>query len=274
MLYTLGLTPEQTTSHWLLERFDGTRFDLDMNAIPSTEYTAYFGDPANAVQIAQLPLYRQSKVDNYWFEYLETERTLYFQFNRCIEMGTLPFKRFNDTLFDFIDTHPVERLVVDMRDNGGGDSTLLVPFITRIKAHPLNRQGVLFVIVGRGTFSSAMLNALKLVQETEATFVGEPTSGSPAHYGEMQRFILPNSRMQVNYSTKYFPTSIYGMSEITIGDVLGAFGYSLPRFPVQASSECTFVPEVYVAPTGADYAAGRDPVMEYILETILIANEK
>jgi hypothetical protein len=267
LLHTLGLTSAQTTGHWLLEQADGTRFELDIAAIPSTEYMTYFGDHANAAQMAHLPLYRQNPADNYWFEYLESERTLYFQFNRCAEMKTLSFKHFNAALFDFIDSHPVERLVVDIRDNGGGDSTLLAPFITRLKAHPLNHRGTLFVIVGRGTFSSAVLNVLKLAQETEATFVGEATSGNPAHYGEVQSFVLPHSRMQVNYSTKYFPTSIFGMSKMTIGDLLGAFGYSLPRFPIPTPSKRTFVPEVYVAPTGSDYAAGRDPVMDYVLGT-------
>lgn len=264
LLHTLGLTSGQETGQWLLERADGSRFTLEVEAISAADY-AYFGDPANAAYPAQLPLYRQNQEENYWFEYLETTRTLYLQFNRCAEMEGLPFKDFCQEMLAFIDAHPVERLVVDMRDNGGGDSSLLAPFVRQLKGHALNRQGALYVIVGRGTFSSAVLNALDLAQETEAIFVGEPTSGSPAHYGEMKSFVLPNSGMRVNYSTKYFSTSIFGMSPMTIGDVLGACGYTVRFFPVSKSPARTFEPEIHIAPTGADYAAGRDPVLEYIL---------
>jgi hypothetical protein len=266
LLHTLGLTSAHITGHWLLERADGSRFALQAPPIPPADYTAYFGDPANAARPAQLPLYRKNQEDNYWFEYLEATRTLYFQFNRCAEMEGLPFKAFNKEMFVFVDAHPVERLVVDMRDNSGGNSSLLAPFLARLKVHPLNRRGALFVVVGRGTFSSAVLNALELVQETEAIFVGEPTSGSLAHYGEVQSFVLPNSGMRVNYSTKYFSTSLFGMSHMTVGDVLGACGYTLSLFPVSASPATTFEPEIHIAPTGADYAAGRDPVLEYILD--------
>lgn len=54
----------------------------------------------------------------------------------------------------------VEKLVVDIRNNGGGSSSLLDPFIDEIGKRDINAPDRLFVIVGRGTFSSAILNAL------------------------------------------------------------------------------------------------------------------
>jgi hypothetical protein len=56
----------------------------------------------------------------------------------------------------------VQRLVVDLRLNGGGNSAILDPWITEIKSSPLNKKGHLFVIVGRATFSSAIMNAVRL----------------------------------------------------------------------------------------------------------------
>jgi len=54
-----------------------------------------------------------------------------------------------------------QRLVIDMRENGGGDFTLvrehLLPGLKQRSA--INRTGHLFVVIGRDTFSAAMSNA-------------------------------------------------------------------------------------------------------------------
>ena len=38
-------------------------------------------------------------------------------------------------------------------------------------------------------------------------FVGEETGGKPNHFGEVRSFKLPNSGLEVSYSTKYFKKS-------------------------------------------------------------------
>jgi hypothetical protein len=79
---------------------------------------------------------------------------------------------------------------------------LLMPFINQIKANKkINKKGRLFVIIGRQTFSSAILNAISFKNNTEAIFVGEPTGGKPNHYGEIKVFTLKNSPIRVQYST-------------------------------------------------------------------------
>ena len=42
------------------------------------------------------------------------------------------------------------------------------------------------------------------LKERGAVLVGEPTGGRPNHYGEVRAFTLPNSGLQVSYSTRYF----------------------------------------------------------------------
>jgi hypothetical protein len=95
-----------------------------------------------------------------------------------------------------------------MRLNGGGNSLIAEPLIEGIKQRPaINSKGHLFVVIGGKTFSSAILNALKFKNETEAIFVGEPTGGKPNHFGEIKLFVLPRSWIVVSYSTKYFKHS-------------------------------------------------------------------
>jgi hypothetical protein len=60
------------------------------------------------------------------------------------------------------------------------------------------------VVVGRKTFSSAIINTMDFLTNSDALSVGEETGGKPNHFGEVKRFVLPESKLVVNYSTKYF----------------------------------------------------------------------
>ncbi|MCK5484054.1 MAG: tetratricopeptide repeat protein, partial [Gemmatimonadetes bacterium] len=59
-------------------------------------------------------------------------------------------------------------------------------------------------ITGRRTFSAAQNLATILDEHTSAVFVGEPTGGSPNHYGDARAFRLPNSQLRVSVSTLYW----------------------------------------------------------------------
>lgn len=239
LLHRLGVLPDMEQGRYTFEAADGTRFDLVMQPILDSEYSAYFGALVTATPAADAPLWRQHPDQNYWFEYLEASQTVYFRYSACAEMEGRSFKAFNDELFDFIAAHPVQRLVVDLRDNGGGSSSILWPFERRLKEHPLNRAGSLYVLIDRGVFSSAVLNAVELREQTQATLVGSPTAGRPNHYGEVKTFALPNSQVRIQYSTKYFH-------------------YTDDDAP-------SVLPAVTIEPTLADVLAGRDPVLEYVL---------
>ena len=42
------------------------------------------------------------------------------------------------------------------------------------------------------------------MKNTDALIVGETTGGRPNHFGEVNRFVLPESNLVVSYSTMYF----------------------------------------------------------------------
>lgn len=154
----------------------------------------------------------------FWFEYNDTTKILYAQYNKCISKELyqkhgrrkaakkLPsFNKFSKALIKQLESHDIEKFIFDMRYNPGGSSiqgTLLVKQIAKIES--INQKGKLFVITGRRTFSSAVLNTLDFQNYTHAIFVGEPSGGKPNHFGEVKRFTLPNSGLRVNYSSKYF----------------------------------------------------------------------
>ena len=61
-------------------------------------------------------------------------KTLYVQYNRCANDPAKPFADFARELFAFADAHPVDRVVVDLRYNGGGNSRVIAPLIDRRQA--------------------------------------------------------------------------------------------------------------------------------------------
>lgn len=152
-----------------------------------------------------IPVYMRNSNKNYWFEYLENERVLYFKYNACRDTLEQPIDIFIKELIDFIEENNIEKLVVDLRNNTGGDSRLLEPFIEYVKKNKkINIQGNLFVVIGRDTFSSALLNAFSFKDNTNGILIGESTGGKPNCYGEIEKFILPNSKFLITYSTEYY----------------------------------------------------------------------
>ena len=70
-----------------------------------------------------------------------------------------------------------------------------------------------------------------------AVLVGTPTGGKPNSYGDVSTFSLPNSGLQVGYSTKYFRLR-------------------------EGEDPPSVAPEVTVETTLADVRSGRDPLLE------------
>lgn len=192
---------------------------------------------------APTPLARSRPQSWFWSQRDEASGLYFIQYNRCQDSPDLRVSDFITQVLGEIDARPPRAVVVDLRYNGGGSSRLLTPLIKALaRRRGLDAADRLFVLVGRQTFSSALMNAVQFRQLTKATLVGEPTGGKPNHFGEIRSFTLPNSRMSIQHSTKYFRE--------------------------QARDEDTLHPDVRVDVNAADYAAGRDPVMEEVMRRI------
>ncbi len=163
---------------------------------------------------------------------------------RCLQrlrgQAGLPFAQFNQQVWAVFDSQPVEHFILDLRNNSGGNSQVFAPFLASMQARaPGFAQTPLLVIIGRRTFSSAIINAIQL-RQGNVRFYGEPSGGSPNSYGEVLQFVLPNSRLSVNYSTKYF---------------------SFPGYP-----DGSLLPDVPVKIYSADYCARHDPFLAAALQ--------
>lgn len=189
------------------------------------------------------PLARSRPQSWYWSQRDSASGVHFIQYNRCQDSPELKVSDFVARALAEIDASPPRAVVVDLRYNGGGSSSLLKPLIHGLADRKaLNAPDRLFVLVGRLTFSSALMNAIQFRQSTRATLVGEPTGGKPNHFGETQTFTLPNSRMVIQHSTKFFRE--------------------------QEKDEDALYPDVRIDVASADYAAGRDPAMEEVLRRV------
>ena len=191
---------------------------------------------------APLPLYLRHPDRAYWFEVDEASRTLYVQDNLVEDQGDESLRAFFTRAIATAHERAVERVVLDLRLNGGGDNTLLDPIVTALAADAtVNRADRLFVIIGRQTQSAAENFVDRLERRTRARFVGEPTGESPNMYGDAVPFRLPGTGLTLHLSSLYWQDS-------------------LPYDPRDWTP-----PEITAELTVADYASGRDPAVEAIL---------
>jgi hypothetical protein len=152
------------------------------------------------------PPWLQHPDKHYWHAFLDDHRTLYIQYNQVQnEPEHQPIAEYFPRLFKEAEQRRVERVVIDVRLNGGGNNELNRPiWHALLKSDRLNSKGRLWVIIGPKTFSAAMNFVDDMELNTRATFVGEPTGETPNMWGDPVNLTLPNSGMVVQTSTLWW----------------------------------------------------------------------
>jgi C-terminal processing protease CtpA/Prc len=171
--------------------------------------------------------------------YIEKSGVAYFAFNRYGDDKSL--QAFSEELGQFLREKRPKRLVVDMRNNPGGDFGLGRWYIIRtvMRSSHLLTHGRLFIAVDRSSFSAAFINALDFRRDANAILVGEPPGERPWAYSDGPCNKLPRSGLLACFSTRFYRTTDDDVATI----------------PLDHS----------VVPTWADFVAGRDPIMDWIL---------
>ena len=185
-----------------------------------------------SVQPSTMPLGWQDQNSFFRARYFEREKLYYIQYNRCWsreaeeDYGSgasalfMPsFKEFEKQVYPALRKNEIRKLVFDLRFNKGGHAAQGTEFIRKIcKSLPRN-HGEIFVLVGRATDGAAIINAVDFMKSAEVILVGEETSGRPNHFGEVKRFVLPESRLIVSYPTSYYKLLEEDIPSITPDEV-------------------------------------------------------
>ena len=149
------------------------------------------------------PLWLRTIEEPFHFEHLGD--LLYVQINKVGDAPDETLAHFAQRLHDEIAATKPDKVAIDLRQNRGGDGTLIVPLIRSIIQSPsIDRAGHLFGIIGPATFSAAQMLTDALERYTDITFVGEPTGSKGNTYGDSRKIVLPNSGITVRVSIFYW----------------------------------------------------------------------
>lgn len=210
------------------------------------------GPKLNAPRIPNLPpppLYLTRPDDQYWFEYLSKEKTLYLQFNQVSEKKEEPLLKFGLRVRDFLAKNDVRNLIVDVRRNNGGSTFYYSELLRTLIGFDLNKENTLVVFTGRNTFSAASNFITDVDRLTNAVFVGEPSSSTPLMIGGDENEV---------------PLPYSGISAFIAST---SWALTTPRDTRQWVAI-----DIPVSLTAKDYFANRDPLMETV--TALIESGK
>src|SRR5688572_4387482 len=172
--------------------------DTDLSWLPKEGWVD-LRDAAGAA-----PLWLKDPRNKFWFEHLPESKAVYVQINEVGNKQGESLADFSKRLLGFVEANPVERLIIDLRLNRGGNGTLLRPLEIGLIKSKLDRPGGLFVLMGRSTWSAAQFLLNHLETYTNAVFVGEPSGSKGNAYGDSRRITLPNSGVTVRVSVYYW----------------------------------------------------------------------
>jgi len=175
--------------------------------------------------------------------YIDQETSLaVFSLVVCVDDEV--FRRDVGDFFAAVRDNEIENVIIDVRENVGGQSRVVESFLEYLPADsyltygstiryseqaaervgmrrtrgtstypPSTRRvepvddpftGDVFILIGNRTFSAGNWIAVVFYDNDLATVVGEPTGNAPSSFGDMISFQLPNTRFILGVSYKYF----------------------------------------------------------------------
>jgi hypothetical protein len=236
VLHGLGVTHERLRSRF---RFaDGT--EAELAAVPAQRYAASFSDLLHPMIPQGLPLrpsppFLRHRDRPTWTAVVGGGRAVYAAYNLTM-VSTFEVA---ERVARLARRPEVDRVVLDLRHNPGGDNTTYGALLETLTTLP--RRVRLYVLTSRTTFSAAQNLVADLERSARPVFVGEPTGGSPNLYGDPSGRQLPGTGWTAHVATIYWQKSTPRDRRLAVR----------PHLPVRY--------------TAADFFAGLDPVLSRAL---------
>lgn len=194
LLQEVGIVKEGNTAEFTFEKEDGSIHKVELTAVDfdSENYAkridAYRYDS---------PLFHISE-KNFWYTYLGDTpylRISDFEYNSEGITGETLLDVGNALFAEVRDAGGVEKLIIDIRNNGGGYQLQgyhqVVSILERMKIDRI------YVLINGGVFSQAVVFATYLKQELEnVVLVGSPAGQAPNFFGAVERYTMPNTRTE------------------------------------------------------------------------------
>jgi hypothetical protein len=176
-----------------------------------------------------------------YYSWLAEQNAGYIRFDTY--PGEVEMDAFAEAVTTHIGDQGVEALIVDFRGSYGGNFFVGLQLSAwLIVEDGLDWESGFYVLTSNTTFSAAMSNSAQFSDILNARRIGQPTGANPCGYQDMASFTLPNSGLLITTSKRH-----YCFARVE--------GDTLP-------------PDVLIPISIEDYRAGRDRVMEWVLDDI------
>jgi hypothetical protein len=236
VLHGLGVAPTARSATFTFELPSGERRDVTLEPLAARDYViglrSAFGQFVYGLPARRNLLFPTRRGSGQWLRTLRGGRVVYLAYNSVLGSTTGTARR----LRRLAARRKVTRVVVDLRNNGGGDIGNYPPLLAALRSRAVNRPNRLVVLIGRATFSAATHFAADVDRLTRAVLIGEPTGGSPNHWSDTVDVTLPVLGWTVHVPTIYYEKRA------------GEHGLAIE-------------PDIHVDFTAADFFGGRDPVL-------------
>ena len=266
-MFGLGITNSEKIIELELITKDGKRENIEFESIFDTSPILWSnrlnmapakGDYISIVNLLgdKTPLHLKKQGDNiefYWFEHLKKEKAIYFQYNQVANQRDHyeTWVEFTNRIWQYIDSHKdeIDKLIIDIRYNDGGNGRTMVPFINQIiKRDKFCNGKNLLVLTSNRTYSAAVILMTELAVHTDAIFIGSP-AGCPFNFFSDMEIVdnLPNSGAGLGIASRQIDNA---WSHQTV--------FFQPDFPAPFSSN--------------DYFSGKDPTLALALKGLGLKN--
>ncbi len=208
---------------------------------------------------AELPVWLQEEAET--FRYVQLANgSAYLQLRGNHDAGSKRIRDFAARTQERLQQDQPRSIVLDDRENGGGDLTTTADFALELPSF-VQPGGRVYVLTGNGTFSAGIYTSFypKASDPENTLVVGELVGDRPEFWAEAgDPFRLPESGIALGYALQRH-------------DILHGCTVSPECHMAQHPAHWNLVvetlePDWSVPLTFADFAAGRDPVLERVLQ--------
>ena len=235
-LHGTGIIADRAKPGYALQRPNGEAITVDPSAVDAGAWEDELDIVGDLVGDAPTAVARRT--EPVWTQLDKKRSTFLISYNDYTENDLPPAI---EAMRAALDDKSADRVVLDMRYLRGGNGSLADPLISALTGDPrISRKGGLVVLIGRENVSAGTVVAGAIDRGTEAIFVGEETPARADNFlCECHDITLANSGYVVTVPT------------VTLhnGD---------PRDSIP--------PDVPLKLASADFFAGKDPVLEAVLD--------
>jgi hypothetical protein len=227
-----------------------------------------------AVSRDTIASYSQQEWDETWFDHnlkfsIPEERKTAVMIIKTFAYynDTKKFRSFLDDSFEKIHSNNINNLILDLRDNNGGDPFCSTPLLAYLEhepvpyfrerygkyahmAEPIPRvenpyEGNLYILINGGGYSTTGHFTSVLKYHNIGTFIGLETGGTYTCNDASKMINLKNTRYYINCPRGTFATAVRGLPD-----------------------DRGIIPDIIVEPSVDDLINGRDPMLELAYDLI------